>query len=204
MGELSGHTQTMEPQPQSIRKLAVVATVISGVAVLGCIALAVWNYNLNMKVNSLTIANASLKQTTHALTKQQNDTEALLGKVRLATNLSSITHLLEQTSVVTDDFVLEKVTFDVAEDGKLKSVLLNVNNQPNLGFGGAYQGYGKYNMSSAALTKKAEEVINIVMKEYGTSDKLPVWDKNTKVKMTVQNYPLGQREGGTFKLTGQQ
>ncbi|QDY83994.1 hypothetical protein FQU75_11640 [Paenibacillus polymyxa] len=204
MGELSGHTQTMEPQPQPIRKLAVVATVISGVAVLGCIALAVWNYNLNTKVNSLTIANASLKQTTQALTKQQNDTEALLGKVRLATNLSSITHLLEQTSVVTDDFVLEKVTFDVAEDGKLKSVLLNVNNQPNLGFGGAYQGYGKYNMSSAALTKKAEEVINIVMKEYGTSDKLPVWDKNTKVEMTVQNYPLGKREGGTFKLTGQQ
>ncbi|NEU28477.1 hypothetical protein [Paenibacillus ottowii] len=204
MGELSGHTQTMEPQPQSIRKLAVVATVISGVAVLGCIALAVWNYNLNTKVNSLTIANVSLKQTTQALTKQQNDTEALLRKVRLATNLSSITHLLEQTSVVTDDFVLEKVTFDVAEDGKLRSVLLNVNNQPNLGFGGAYQGYGKYNMSSAALTKKAEEVINIVMKEYGTSDKLPVWDKNTKVKMTVQNYPLGQREGGTFKLTRQQ
>ncbi|MDP1511569.1 hypothetical protein L8C07_18105 [Paenibacillus sp. CMAA1739] len=204
MGELSGHTQTMEPQPQSIRKLAVVATVISGVAVLGCIALAVWNYNLNTKVNSLTIANSSLKQTTQALTKQQNDTEALLGKVRLATNLSSITHLLEQTSVVTDDFVLEKVTFDVAEDGKLKSVLLNVNNQPDLGFGGAYQGYGKYNMSSAALTKKAEEVINIVMKKYGTSDKLPVWDKNTKVEMTVQNYPLGKREGGTFKLTGQQ
>ncbi len=204
MGELSGHTQTMEPQPQAIRKLAVVATVISGVAVLGCIVLAVWNYNLNTKVNSLTIANSSLKQTTQALTKQQNDTEALLGKVRLATNLSSITHLLEQTSVVTDDFVLEKVTFDVAEDGKLKSVLLNVNNQPNLGFGGAYQGYGKYNMSSAALTKKAVEVINIVMKKYGTSDKLPVWDKNTKVEMTVQNYPLGKREGGTFKLTGQQ
>ncbi|KAE8560073.1 MULTISPECIES: hypothetical protein [Paenibacillus] len=204
MGELSGHTQSVEPQPQPIRKLAVVATVISGVAVLGCIALAVWNYNLNTKVSSLTIANASLKQTTQALTKQQNDTEALLGKVKLAANLSSITHVLEQTSVVTDDFVLEKVTFDVAEDGKLKGVLLNVNNQPNLGFGGAYQGYGKYNMSSAALTKKAEEVINIVMKEYGTSDKLPVWDKNTKVEMTVQNYPLGKREGGTFKLTGQQ
>ncbi|MCV9951080.1 hypothetical protein [Paenibacillus sp. BT-177] len=204
MGELSGHTQTMESQPQSIRKLAVVATVISGVAVLGCIALAVWNYNLNTKVNSLTIANASLKQTTQVLTKQQNDTEALLGKVKLAANLSSITHLLEQTSVVTDDFVLEKVTFNVAEDGKLKGVLLNVNNQPNLGFGGAYQGYGKYNMSSAALTKKAEEVINIAMKEYNTSDKLPVWDKNTKVEMTVQNYPLGKREGGTFKLTGQQ
>ncbi|AZH31011.1 hypothetical protein [Paenibacillus sp. M-152] len=204
MGELSGHTQTMESQPQSIRKLAVVATVISGVAVLGCIALAVWNYNLNTKVNSLTIANASLKQTTQVLTKQQNDTEALLGKVKLAANLSSITHLLEQTSVVTDDFVLEKVTFNVAEDGKLKGVLLNVNNQPNLGFGGAYQGYGKYNMSSAALTKKAEEVINIAMKEYNTSDKLPVWDKNTKVEMTVQNYPLGKREGGIFKLTGQQ
>ncbi|MBY7738887.1 hypothetical protein [Paenibacillus polymyxa] len=204
MGELSGHTQSVEPQPQPIRKLAVVATVISGVAVLGCIALAVWNYNLNTKVNSLTIANASLKQTTQALTKQQNDTEALLGKVKLAANLSSITHLLEQTSVVTDDFVLEKVTFDVTEDGKLKGVLLNVNNQPNLGFGGAYQGYGKYNMSSAALTKKAEEVIDIAMKEYSTSDKLPVWDKNTKVEMTVQNYPLGKREGGTFKLTGQQ
>ncbi|MDN4079858.1 hypothetical protein QYF52_18090 [Paenibacillus polymyxa] len=204
MGELSGHTQSVEPQPQPIRKLAVVATVISGVAVLGCIALAVWNYNLNTKVNSLTIANASLKQTTQALTKQQNDTEALLGKVKLAANLSSITHVLEQTSVVTDDFVLEKVTFDVAEDGKLKGVLLNVNNQPNLGFGGAYQGYGKYNMSSAALTKKAEEVIDIAMKEYSTSDKLPVWDKNTKVEMTVQNYPLGKREGGTFKLTGQQ
>ncbi|AUO07391.1 hypothetical protein NS115_21925 [Paenibacillus jamilae] len=204
MGELSGHTQTMESQPQSIRKLAVVATVISGVAVLGCIALAVWNYNLNTKVNSLTIANASLKQTTQVLTKQQNDTEALLGKVKLAANLSSITHLLEQTSVVTDDFVLEKVTFNVAEDGKLKGVLLNVNNQPNLGFGGAYQGYGKYNMSSAALTKKAEEVINIAMKEYNTSDKLPVWDKNTKVEITVQNYPLGKREGGIFKLTGQQ
>ncbi|MGR6763648.1 hypothetical protein C1I59_19815 [Paenibacillus polymyxa] len=204
MGELSGHTQTVESQPQSIRKLAVVATVISGVAVLGCIALAVWNYNLNTKVNSLTIANASLKQTTQVLTKQQNDTEALLGKVKLAANLSSITHLLEQTSVVTDDFVLEKVTFNVAEDGKLKGVLLNVNNQPNLGFGGAYQGYGKYNMSSAALTKKAEEVINIAMKEYNTSDKLPVWDKNTKVEMTVQNYPLGKREGGIFKLTGQQ
>ncbi|OAZ46673.1 hypothetical protein [Paenibacillus polymyxa] len=204
MGELSGHTQTVEPQPQSIRKLAVVATVISGVAVLGCIALAVWNYNLNTKVNSLTMANASLKQTTQALTKQQNDTEALLGKVKLAANVSSITHLLEQTSVVTDDFVLEKVTFNVAEDGKLKGVLLNVNNQPNLGFGGAYQGYGKYNMSSAALTKKAEEVINIAMKEYNTSDKLPVWDKNTKVEMTVQNYPLGKREGGIFKLTGQQ
>ncbi|KAF6617691.1 hypothetical protein J2W97_003962 [Paenibacillus jamilae] len=204
MGELSGHTQSVEPQPQPIRKLAVVATVISGVAVLGCIALAVWNYNLNTKVNSLTIANASLKQTTQALTKQQNDTEALLGKVKLAANLSSITHLLEQTSVVTDDFVLEKVTFDVAEDGKLKGVLLNVNNQPNLGFGGAYQGYGKYNMSSAALTKKAEEVIDIAMKEYNTSDKLPVWDKNTKVEVTVQNYPLGKREGGTFKLTGQQ
>ncbi|MEK5408205.1 hypothetical protein MKX36_20020 [Paenibacillus sp. FSL W8-0439] len=204
MGELSGHTQSVEPQPQPIRKLAVIATVISGVAVLGCIALAVWNYNLNTKVNSLTIANASLKQTTQALTKQQNDTEALLGKVKLAANLSSITHLLEQTSVVTDDFVLEKVTFDVAEDGKLKGVLLNVNNQPNLGFGGAYQGYGKYNMSSAALTKKAEEVIDIAMKEYSTSDKLPVWDKNTKVEMTVQNYPLGKREGGTFKLTGQQ
>lgn len=204
MGELSGHTQSVEPQPQPIRKLAVVATVISGVAVLGCIALAVWNNNLNTKVNSLTIANASLKQTTQALTKQQNDTEALLGKVKLAANLSSITHLLEQTSVVTDDFVLEKVTFDVAEDGKLKGVLLNVNNQPNLGFGGAYQGYGKYNMSSAALTKKAEEVIDIAMKEYSTSDKLPVWDKNTKVEMTVQNYPLGKREGGTFKLTGQQ
>ncbi|MGG4502813.1 hypothetical protein [Paenibacillus polymyxa] len=204
MGELSGHTQSVEPQPQPIRKLAVVATVISGVAVLGCIALAVWNYNLNTKVNSLTIANASLKQTTQALTKQQNDTEALLGKVKLAANLSSITHVLEQTSVVTDDFVLEKVTFDVAEDGKLKGVLLNVNNQPNLGFGGAYQGYGKYNMSSAALTKKAEEVIDIAMKEYSTSDKLPVWDKNTKVEMTVQNYPFGKREGGTFKLTGQQ
>ncbi|MDN4089931.1 hypothetical protein [Paenibacillus polymyxa] len=204
MGELSGHTQSVEPQPQPIRKLAVVATVISGVAVLGCIALAVWNYNLNTKVNSLTIANASLKQTTQALTKQQNDTEALLGKVKLAANLSSITHLLEQTSVVTDDFVLEKVTFDVTENGKLKGVLLNVNNQPNLGFGGAYQGYGKYNMSSAALTKKAEEVIDIAMKEYSTSDKLPVWDKNTKVEMTVQNYPLGKREGGTFKLTGQQ
>ena len=204
MGELSGHTQSVEPQPQPIRKLAVVATVISGVAILGCIALAVWNYNLNTKVNSLTIANASLKQTTQALTKQQNDTEALLGKVKLAANLSSITHLLEQTSVVTDDFVLEKVTFDVAEDGKLKGVLLNVNYQPNLGFGGAYQGYGKYNMSSAVLTKKAEEVIDIAMKEYSTSDKLPVWDKNTKVEMTVQNYPLGKREGGTFKLTGQQ
>ncbi|MBE7898657.1 hypothetical protein [Paenibacillus polymyxa] len=203
MGELSGHTQSVEPQPQPIRKLAVVATVISGVAVLGCIALAVWNYNLNTKVNSLTIANASLKQTTQALTKQQNDTEALLGKVKLAANLSSITHLLEQTSVVTDDFVLEKVTFDVTEDGKLKGVLLNVNNQPNLGFGGAYQGYGKYNMSSAALTKKAEEVIDIAMKEYSTSDKLPVWDKNTKVEMTVQNYLLGKRESGTFKLTGQ-
>jgi hypothetical protein len=54
------------------------------------------------------------------------------------------------------------------------------------------------------LTKKAEEVIDIAMKEYSTSDKLPVWDKNTKVEMTVQNYPLGKREGGTFKLTGQQ
>ncbi|WP_328800773.1 hypothetical protein T3H97_20895 [Paenibacillus sp. LX16] len=204
MGELSSHTQPVELQTHSVRKLAVVATVISGVAVLGCIALAVWNYNLNTKVNTLTSANASLNKTTQALTKQHNDTEALLGRVRLTANLSAITHMLEQTSVVTDDFVLEKVTFDVTEDGTLKSVLLNVNNQPNLGFGGAYQGYGKYNMSSAALTKKAEEVINIAMKEYGTSDKLPVWDKNTKVEMTVQNYPLGKREGGTFKLTGQQ
>ncbi|WP_226001745.1 hypothetical protein [Paenibacillus sp. BJ-4] len=96
------------------------------------------------------------------------------------------------------------MTFDVAENGTLQGVLLNVNNQPNLGFGGAYQGYGKYNMASATLTKKAEKVINIAMKEYGKSDKLPVWDKNTKVEMTVQNYLLGKREGGIFKLTSQQ
>ncbi|MGM1021913.1 MAG: hypothetical protein ACQEXV_15465 [Bacillota bacterium] len=200
MGELSIHTQSVEPQKGSARKLVVIATVISGIAVLGCISLALWNYNLNTKVNTLTTANASLNKTTQALTKQQKDTEALLQQVRLAANLSSISHALEQTSVVTDDFVLEKVTFDVAENGTLKGVLLNVNNQPNLGFGGAYQGYGKYNMASSTLTKKAEEVIDIAMKQYGTSDKLPVWDKNTKVEMTVQNYELGKREGGIFKL----
>ncbi|MDQ0496193.1 hypothetical protein [Paenibacillus brasilensis] len=204
MGELSSHTQSVEPQSQAARKLGIVATVISGIAVLGCIALTVWNYNLNTKVNTLITANASLHRTTQALTKQQNDTEALLQRVKLAANLSSISHAMEQTSIVTDDFVLEKVTFDVAENGTLQGVLLNVNNQPNLGFGGAYQGYGKYNMASATLTKKAEEVINIAMKEYGKSDKLPVWDKNTKVEMTVQNYPLGKREGGIFKLTSQQ
>ncbi|WP_149094674.1 hypothetical protein [Paenibacillus terrae] len=203
MGELSSHTQSVEPQPQAVRKLAVVATVISGIAVLGCITLALWNYNLTAKVNTLTIANASLNKTTQALTKQQKDTEALLQRVRLAANLSSISHALEQTSVVTDDFVLEKVTFDVAENGTLKGVLLNVNNQPNLGLGGAYQGYGKYNMASSTLTKKAEKVIDIAMKQYGTSDKIPVWDKNTKVEMTVQNYELGKREGGIFKLASQ-
>ncbi|MET3208482.1 UNVERIFIED_CONTAM: outer membrane murein-binding lipoprotein Lpp [Paenibacillus sp. PvR008] len=201
MGELSSHTQSVEPQTGSARKLAVVATVISGIAVLGCISLALWNYNLNTKVNTLITANTSLNKTTQELTKQQKDTEALLKRVQLAANLSAISHILEQTSVVTDDFVLEKVTFDVTDDGTLKGVLLNVNNQPNLGFGGAYKGYGKYNMASDALTKKAEEVIDIAMKQYNAPNKLPVWDKNTKVEMTVQNYELGKREGGIFKLT---
>ncbi|MGW8959060.1 hypothetical protein [Paenibacillus sp. NPDC055715] len=49
-------------------------------------------------------------------------------------------------------------------------------------------------------TKKAEEVINIAMKQYNAPNKLPIWDKNTKVEMTVQNDELGKREGGIFKL----
>ncbi|WDM21188.1 hypothetical protein [Paenibacillus polymyxa] len=73
MGELSSHTQAVEPHTYSVHKLAVVATVISGVAVPGCIALAVWNYNLNTKME-MTVQNYPLGKReggTFKLTGQQ-------------------------------------------------------------------------------------------------------------------------------------
>jgi outer membrane murein-binding lipoprotein Lpp len=202
MGELSSNHQSPGPQKGSVSKLAVAATVISGLAVAGCITLALWDNNLTTQVSALTTENAALKKTTQVLTNQQKDTEALLKRVRLAANLSAMSHVLEQTSIVTDDFILEKATFDVTEDDRLKGVLLNVNNQPDVMFG-IYQGKGKYNIASSALIAKSEEIINIAMKQYNESKKLPVWDKNTKVQLTVQNYELGKREGRVFKLAGQ-
>lgn len=181
-----------------------ISLVIAIVSVLG--AAGIW-YSLAGKIDKLTAELNAVNENSSAIKKENSSLKADQSKLQESINvlknvvfISTVAHDIEG-AVVTDDFVVEKVYLELGDSGNLSSIVIDVDNQPEMSY--IYKGKGAYELSDRELRAKSDAIINEVYARYGSSDNIPVWDENTYVGVTVKNYEIGNKQGGEFKLVGE-
>ncbi|ANF97671.1 hypothetical protein [Paenibacillus bovis] len=183
--------------PPSSNKLALIAAILAAIALLGCIALVVWNMSLKNQLSALQKENESLHTKTETLTTQQKKSDSEQAKLKKIALLSYMSHNLED-AVVTNDFVIDKIYFTANNSGEVESITIDLENQPMMAL--VYEGDGVYSISNQAVSAKASELIKTAKEYYGSDKDVPAWTNDTTVKLTVKNYDLGEYAKGSFKL----
>lgn len=152
---------------------------------------------LDDKITSVDSNLSNLKLTVDGLSNLQGKIDNLSNQSRLV----EVQHQIEK-GVVTDYFYVSKITFTVA-DGKLTNVFIDVDNQPSMSY--TYSGYGNYSIVDRDLRSRAKELVEDAKDRYNekSEGKLPLWDKEVNVRLTVKNYLIGNYSGATFKLKGE-
>ncbi|WP_017811770.1 hypothetical protein [Paenibacillus shenyangensis] len=181
----------------SSNKLALIATILAAIALLGCIALVVWNMNLKNQLSTVQKDNESLHTKTETLTAKVKKSDSEQAKLKKIALLSYMSHNLED-AVVTNDFVIDKIYFTANNSGDVEAITIDLENQPMMAL--VYEGDGVYSISNQAVSAKASELIKTAKSYYGNDKDVPAWTDATTVKLTVKNYDLGEYAKGTFKL----
>ena len=181
----------------SFNKLALIATILAAIALLGCIALVVWNMNLKNQLSTVQKDNESLHTKTETLTAKAKKSDSEQAKLKKIALLSYMSHNLED-AVVTNDFVIDKIYFTANNNGDVEAITIDLENQPMMAL--VYEGDGVYSISNQAVSAKASELIKTAKSYYGNDKDVPAWTDATTVKLTVKNYDLGEYAKGEFKL----
>ncbi|WP_046226845.1 hypothetical protein [Paenibacillus dauci] len=181
----------------SSNKLALIATILAAIALLGCIALVVWNMNLKNQLSTVQKDNESLHTKTETLAAKVKKSDSEQAKLKKIALLSYMSHNLED-AVVTNDFVIDKIYFTANNNGDVEAITIDLENQPMMAL--VYEGDGVYSISNQAVSAKASELIKTTKSYYGNDKDVPAWTDATTVKLTVKNYDLGEYAKGTFKL----
>ncbi|MFD1885163.1 hypothetical protein [Paenibacillus wenxiniae] len=186
-----------EPPPKSSKMsvMALVALILAGLSILGCMILTVWNIALNVQVADLRQANAALQRKTTELTNQHTDVAHEQSIIKQVAVFNYMSHSIEE-AVVTDDFIVDKITFTPTGDGELKSVLIDIENQPDIDLD--YNGDGTYTLSKNELRTKMVKLIQAAREYYGTDEEAPEWNESTLVTLTVKNYDIGDYADSKF------
>lgn len=184
--------------------ILIVSLVLAVVSILG--AAGVW-YTLTGKIDTLTTELSAVTESSSAIQKENASLKADQTKLQESINImknlvfiNSIAHDIEGAAV-TDDFVVEKVYLQVGDDYNLSSIVIDVDNQPEMSY--IYKGKGAYELSDRELRAKSEAIIDEVYSRYGSGENIPVWNENTYVGVTVKNYEIGNKQSGEFKLVGE-
>ncbi|CAM2950365.1 hypothetical protein PASE110613_09035 [Paenibacillus sediminis] len=187
---------------QRVNALTITTAVLSIFALCISVAALVIILTLHSEISDLKSQNTELSAVNNQLQKDQTALNDQQEKYRSYLLLSSIQHDIED-GVVTDDFVAKKVSFGFGKEGNdLTHVVIDLSNQPDMTV--AYSGKGIYSIADRELRAKCNSIIKAV-KDYYVSEGsgAPVWDDDTKVSLTVQNYEIGKSEAGDFKLVGE-
>lgn len=197
MEGFQGYSPPEPPKPAATKMsvMALVALILAGLGILGCMVLTVWNIALNVQVSDLQQANAALQRKTNDLADQHTNVEHEQSIIKQVAVFNYLSHSIEE-AVVTDDFIVDKITFTPTGDGELKSVLIDVENQPDIDLD--YNGDGTYNVSKTQLRAKAVKLIQAAEDYYGSDNEAPEWTASTLVTLTVKNYDIGDYADGKF------
>ncbi|WP_217496392.1 hypothetical protein [Paenibacillus algicola] len=155
---------------------------------------------LNEDLAALTKQNETYKAENTSLKKDQESMREAFELIRNVVLMNTISHSIEG-AVVTDDFIVEKVYFNVGENGNLNNVVIDVDNQPDMAY--VYEGKGAYELTDREVRAKSDAIIDAVIERYASTENLPLWDDNTYVSVTVKNYEIGTKQSGEFKLIGE-
>ncbi|MGR6760893.1 hypothetical protein ACU1JV_03440 [Paenibacillus sp. T2-29] len=200
MGELSSYEVVEEKQTAPLNKLALIATILAGVAIVAAIVLFVVNHNLKAQVSSLKTENAALAKSVDDVKAAQDTNAQEIATYKSVAYMTEAAHVIEG-SVVTDDFVVDRIYFNQTDGGALGSVTMDVTNQPPMAL--AYKGKGAYTVGDRELRAKADSLIAAAKKYYGEAPGMPKWTDSTAVSLSVQNYDIGSYADGEFKLVGE-
>ncbi len=198
MEGFQGYSPPPEQQPPKSPKMSVmalIALILAGLSILGCMVLTVWNIALNIQVSDLQQANTALQRQTKDLADQHTDVAYEQSIIKQVAVFNYMSHSIEE-AVVTDDFIVDKITFTPTGDGELKSVLIDVENQPDIDLD--YNGDGTYTLSKSTLRAKAVKLIQAAREYYGTDEEAPEWTESTLVTLTVKNYDIGDYADSKF------
>ncbi|AET61519.1 hypothetical protein HPL003_24005 [Paenibacillus terrae HPL-003] len=200
MGELSSYEVVGEKQTAPLNKLALVATILAGVAVVAASVLFVVNNSLKAQVASLKTENATLAKSVDDVKAAQDTNAQEIATYKSVAYMTEAAHVIEG-SVVTDDFVVDRIYFNQTGGGELGSVTMDVTNQPPMAL--AYKGKGAYTVGDRELRAKANSLIAAAKKYYGDAPGMPKWADSTAVNLSVQNYDIGSYTDGEFMLVGE-
>ncbi|MMZ52981.1 hypothetical protein [Paenibacillus polymyxa] len=203
MEELSSSIN-LDKQKQStpLNKLAIVATVLSGVTIIaGVIALIVVNNNFKAQVTTLKTENAALIKTVKAVTVKQSSIESDIHSLKISTVFQRIAHTVEG-ALVTDDFVVNRINIYTEDaDTKLTGINIDLENQPRMAL--AYKQSGQYNISDRELRAKIKPIVNQVEEYYKKFPDTLDWTSSTPVNITVKNYSIATVQNSEVKLVGE-
>jgi hypothetical protein len=201
MEELSSYEVVETKQTVPLNKLALIATILAGVAVVAAIVLFVVNNSLRAQIASLKTENTALAKSVDDVKAAQEGNAQEIATYKSVAYMTEAAHVIEG-SVVTDDFVVDRIYFNQTGSGELDSVTMDVTNQPPMAL--AYKGKGAYTVGDRELRAKADSLIAAAKKYYGDAPGLPKWTDSTAVNLSVQNYDIGNFTDGEFKLVGEQ
>lgn len=200
MEEVNNYKSSPSLQEKRSNTLAIIATTIGGVALIGCIVLTVWNVKLNAQIVALQMQDSTIKKSTDSLVKKQATYEKEQLRIKTIAYLSYMSHEVENTAV-TDDFVVTKISFTPTSSGELSGVTIDMDNQPQMALN--YNGEGNYDIADRQLRTKVTKLVTSAKDYYGGDPNAPAWADSTPVKVTVKNYDVGDYTSGEFKLTGE-
>lgn len=201
---LEGNQPQYAPKPKR-DIMPILSLSIAAVAIL--IAAGSWYFTNNAmtaKIDDLTAKYESRLDSAHKENELlKTSQKALSDQVRAMENIVFLNAIAREIegATVTDDFAVEKVYLVASESGTLGSIVIDVQNQPDMTY--IYKGKGSYELSDRELRAKCDAIIKAVATRYGNREVLPAWDENTWVTVTVLNYEIGSMQGGEFKLVGE-
>lgn len=201
MEELSSYEVVETKQTAPLNKLALIATILAGVAVVAAIMLFVVNNSLKAQIASLKTENTALAKSVDDVKAAQEANAQEIATYKSVAYMTEAAHVIEG-SVVTDDFVVDRIYFNQTGRDELDSVTMDVTNQPSMAL--AYKGKGAYTVGDRELRAKADSLIAAAKKYYGDAPGLPKWMDSTVINLSVQNYDIGNFADGEFKLVGEQ
>ncbi|URJ43950.1 hypothetical protein MF628_003613 [Paenibacillus polymyxa] len=202
MEELSSYEFEQKKQLAPLNKLALVATVISGVTlVAGAIVLILMNNNLKTQVSALKTENIALAKTVQGITEKQATNETDIRSLKIETVFQRIAHTVEG-ALVTDDFVVNRINiYTENQDTKLTGISIDLENQPRMAL--AYKESGQYSISDRELRAKIKPIIDEVETYYKKFPDTLDWTKDVPVSITVKNYSVATVQNGEVKLAGE-
>ncbi|MBB6734406.1 hypothetical protein [Cohnella zeiphila] len=199
-----------EPPPIAKQKplihqpLFIIALVLAIISVAGVGYLYQMNTDLKKQSEAQQTSLDELSKRIEAYKADSSKLAALQDRadaIAKASYLTVLQHDIEG-GVVTDDFVVSKTYFSIADDNKL-DVTIDLDTQPQMNL--HYTGQGAFDLSDRELRAKSLAIIDAVKNRYASEapDSLPKWDGSTSVSLTIKNYAIGDSSSGEFKLVGE-